>query len=220
MNLQRVSVMAAVLAVSLVAAPAHARPYSEGCDDGADGYEAKKGRTINGLECQVDWTDRYRDTWGHTDLGQLCNWDNEDDLFVHCPLLRTEVSHTDGLGCASATMIHQNGSQAPGTPCTSLYGTSTNSSTEFECVLRSAEESGWFGWWYGWGTNGQPNIPLISMGGPGKVWQTEWRAHISLSEITNNEYHKGGTYMISCMLPALNKCGGEVCISSLKWFEK
>jgi hypothetical protein len=219
-TLKSAVMVGALVCSSLVAGRAAARPYSEGCFDGKDGNGALNGKTVNGLACQVDFMDKDRSTWGYTDLGQLCNWDPNEELFVHCPLLRTQVSSAEGLNCASSTMIHQNGFQAPKTPCSWLYDTTENSSTRFECVLRSAEESGWFGWWFGWGFDGQPNIKMQEMGGPGKVWQTEWRAHIALSAIANDQYHWGGTYMMSCMLPQLSSCGGEVCLTSLKWFEK
>lgn len=178
-----------------------------------------QGKTINGLECQVDLEDKDKD-WGYTNIGQICN-QGDEDLLVHCPLMRTQLPSKDGLSCASATLVYQqNGGDEP--------GCGLGSERAWNCVLLSRDETGWLGWWVGsgpWpdddGDYGTPNahIPELHYA-PANVWETTWQAAINDSFPVDTGASQGGTYMMSCLLPSTGTCGGETCLSSLKWWER
>jgi hypothetical protein len=66
---------------------------------------------------------------------------------VHCPLMRTELESENGLNCASASFIYEHGNQPQG----EYPGCNLEKRTEYSCILRSTDETGWFGWYHGWG---------------------------------------------------------------------
>ena len=170
-----------------------------------------RGKAIDGLECQIDWLDKNKD-WGYTNIGQICNGGYEE-ILVHCPLMRTEMPSTKGLTCASATLVVQQGKFRACGPL---------NPEQWDCVLRSQDDTGWYGWYIGsgpWSLTNDTGTYNFSPGFPGaNVWSAEWQAAINDSyEITPE---RGASYMMSCFLPPPGSCGGETCLSSLKWWER
>jgi hypothetical protein len=207
----------------LVAAPAMARVGTAVCGDNDHEPEGeRRGKASNGLECQIDWQDKAKTTWGYN-AGQLCHHDTKDEILVHCPLLREQTESTEGLTCAAATLVHQGGDATTGTttPC-HYFAPPQNGfgSPRFECILRSSKAHGWAGWWFGTGPGeASPSVNITPFGGPAKVWATEWRASMWHSTVVDGDHFHGGSYTLSCTLPSVADCGGEVCIAGLKWFE-
>ena len=170
-----------------------------------------RGKAIDGLECQIAWDDKTKD-WGYTNAGQICNGGYEE-ILVHCPLMRTEMESTRGLTCASATLVIQ---ESP------IKGCGPLNPEQWDCVLRSQDDTGWYGWYVGsgpWSPINETGTYDFSPGYAGaNVWSAEWQAAINHSyEITPEQ---GASYMMSCFVPPPGSCGGLTCLSSLKWWER
>lgn len=192
-------------AVLLLSVDAHARDGSNNCDDGSSSGKVY-GHAFNGLACQVDWLDADV-AHGYTSFGQVCNLDVQSELMVNCPLHRTLLSSNAGLNCASATFVYQNGF-APPTGC------NLHSRKSYECAIMSTNATGWQGWYWGYTT---PPVDLVDTGGG--IWATDWKGRIFLSHVTTPSPLKGGSFTLSCVLPPTNHCGGQTCVSLIKWWE-
>jgi hypothetical protein len=175
-----------------------------------------RGKSIDGLECQIDWEDKNAD-WGYTNIGQICNGGYEP-ILVHCPLMRTQTKSTKGLSCAAAQFTIQQSPINEGA-CGHF------AANEWNCVLRSQDATGWYGSYEGSGPwDNKPPVNEISTtdfddGFPAaNVWTAYWRAAINDSKQVTAE--QGATYMLSCILPPPGSCQGETCLASLRWWER
>lgn len=197
----------------LVTLEAHARDGTPSCYDGeSEKYPRVIGHTTNGLACEVDW-------WyagvnhGYTSFGQICNTDPTRQLMVNCPLHRTEVRSLSGLTCASATLVYQNGNLGPdGEPCSRLIDVAS-----YKCLISSRDATGWSGWYWGYA-----NPPYLFQDTGGGIFAADFVAKILKSHYTDDTNLKGGSYTLTCLLPPTgghDECGGQTCVSLLKWFE-
>jgi hypothetical protein len=229
-GLLRASTGACFLFTVLVASSAVARSGTSNCQKVEEGSK-EVGKTIAGLECQIDVEDRHEE-WGYNSLGQICNNSGTEDLVVHCPLLRTEVKSTEGLYCAVASLMYWDDavidSDSDGKPGCGLHGQGQGEgNSPWRCVIQSKDETGVFGWWYGYVQAGGIGAihTMTSMPGVPGGWKIEWASNLMHSNTASHTEFVGASYYLSCELPATlpqstGKCGGSTCLSSLRWFEK
>ncbi len=194
------------LAAGLVLIEPQSASACYGCFAGSD------GKTSNGLECQVAYGDRNH-SWGYSSLGQICNYDSNDEVIVHCPLLRDKMTNRDGLSCASATVLHQGGAAYTGCGLADVRN--------YECVVQSKSSTGRYGWWEGWDSPAGDGGGAIGMNNDAasQTVHTDWRKQLRHSHNVTTNFHGGASYFLSCALPPVGSCGGSSCLSNLKWHE-
>lgn len=190
------------MGASIVGSPGIAAACLGVCGNGSTDW------TAPGAQCQITVGSKS-ESWGYSELGQICNYDTNDTIRVVCPLQRQEWSSTSGLDCATASFVGMGGS---------VTGCGRNNANNWRCIVQSKDQTSIWGWWTGWADVADQGVSFNYSAETGSIFQDiTFKLPHSQSVTTNLD--DGGHYFMTCDLPPVGGCGGSNCLSSLKWSE-